>query len=33
VSGGGMSLLRFDTDKPVPLTSSTALGTFARLNS
>ena len=33
VSGGGMSLLRFDTDKPVPLTSSAALGTFARLRS
>jgi hypothetical protein len=31
VSGGGISLLRFDTDSPVPLTSSTALGTFARL--
>jgi hypothetical protein len=33
VSGGGMSLLRFDTDTSVPLTSGTALGTFARLKS
>ena len=33
VSGGGMSLLRFDTDTSVPLTSGTALGTFARLRS
>ena len=31
VSGGGMSLLRFDTDTPVPLTSTPTLGAFARL--
>jgi hypothetical protein len=33
VSGGGMSLLQFDTDTPAPLASGTALGTFARLRS
>jgi hypothetical protein len=31
VSGGGMSLLWFDTDATVPLTATPTLGAFARL--